>query len=142
MSRPGFTPGVRRLNPARRTGRGAASSLIRCAAAAIVVIAAVAFVTTAAAQSKMPKLPGPGEFAQTGDSPGKVTFSHAAHVSESAPSCTRCHPKTFSILKAGSTADGKPVTHAAMEKGQSCGACHNGRTSFGLDQCPLCHRAQ
>jgi c(7)-type cytochrome triheme protein len=115
---------------------------IRHAAAAAVVLAALALVTTVAAQSKLPKLPGPYVFAQTGDSPGKVTFNHASHVDESAPSCTSCHPKAFSILKAGATADGKPITHAAMEKGQSCGACHNGKKSFGFDDCTLCHAAQ
>jgi c(7)-type cytochrome triheme protein len=117
-------------------------SLIRSAAAAVAVIAALAAVTTVAAQSKLPKLPGPYEFAKTGDSPGTVTFNHASHVDEAAPSCTSCHPKAFSILRAGATADGKPITHAAMEKGQSCGACHNGKKSFGFDDCSLCHRAQ
>jgi c(7)-type cytochrome triheme protein len=117
-------------------------SLTRCAAPAVVVIAALALVTAASAQSKMPNLPGPYTFAQTGDSPGKVTFNHASHVDESAPSCTSCHPKVFSILKAGAPADGKPITHAAMDKGQSCGMCHNGKKSFGFDDCSLCHRAQ
>jgi c(7)-type cytochrome triheme protein len=117
-------------------------NLTRSAAASVVLLAALALVTTVAAQSKMPKLPAPYQFAQTGDSPGKVTFNHASHVDESAPSCTSCHPKAFSILKAGAAADGKPVTHAAMEKGQSCGACHNGKKSFGFDDCTLCHRSQ
>jgi c(7)-type cytochrome triheme protein len=118
------------------------SSLARRAAAAIVVFTAAALVTAAAAQSTLPKLPGPYAFAQTESSPGTVIFNHASHVSASAPSCTSCHPKAFSILKAGATADGKPVTHAAMEKGQACGACHNGQKSFGFDDCTLCHRAQ
>ena len=117
-------------------------SQIRLAAAAVAAIAAFALATTAAAQSKMPTLPGPYVFAQTGDSPGKVTFTHASHVDESAPSCTSCHPKVFSILKPGTPADGKPITHAAMEKGQSCGTCHNGKKSFGFDDCTLCHRAK
>ena len=117
-------------------------SRTRCGATAVVLLIALALVTTVAAQSKMPKLPAPYQFAQTGDSPGKVTFNHASHVDESAPSCTSCHPKAFSILKAGAAADGKPVTHAAMEKGQSCGACHNGKKSFGFDDCTMCHRAQ
>jgi len=115
-------------------------STLRCAAVALVV-AALGLAATAAAQSKMPKLPGPYTFAQTGDSPGKVTFTHASHVDEAAPSCTSCHPKSFSILKAGATADGKPITHAAMDKGASCGACHNGKKSFGFDDCTLCHRS-
>ena len=109
---------------------------------AIAVLTSLALAATVAAQSKMPNLPGPHVFAQTGDSPGKVTFNHASHVDESAPSCTRCHPKAFSILKAGATADGKPITHASMDKGQSCGACHDGKKSFGFDDCTVCHRAQ
>jgi c(7)-type cytochrome triheme protein len=115
-------------------------SRARCAGAAAVVVATLVLVAAAAAQSQMPKLPGPYEFKQTGDSPGKVTFNHASHVDESAPSCARCHPKAFSILKAGTTADGLPITHAAMEQGKSCGACHNGKKSFGFDDCTLCHR--
>ena len=115
-------------------------SALRCAAA-VLIVAALGLAATAAAQSKMPKLPGPYTFAQTGDSPGKVTFNHASHVDEAAPSCTSCHPKAFSILKAGATADGKPITHAAMDKGAACGACHNGKKSFGVDDCTLCHRS-
>jgi c(7)-type cytochrome triheme protein len=118
------------------------SSRTRLAAAAVAVLTAFALGTAVAAQSKMPKLPEPYVFAQTGDSPGKVTFNHASHVDESAPSCTSCHPKVFSILKAGAPADGKAITHAAMDKGQSCGACHNGKKSFGFDDCTLCHRVQ
>ena len=110
------------------------------AAAAVVACIALALAATVGAQSKVPKLPGPHAFAQTGDSPGKVTFNHASHVDESAPSCTSCHPKAFSMLKSGATADGKPITHAAMDKGQACGACHNGKKSFGFDDCTLCHR--
>jgi c(7)-type cytochrome triheme protein len=114
----------------------------RFAPAVIAVLTLLVLVTAVSAQSKMPKLPQPYVFAQTGDSPGKVTFTHASHVDESAPSCTGCHPKVFSILTAGTPADGKPITHAAMDKGQSCGMCHNGKKSFGFDDCSLCHRAQ
>lgn len=108
--------------------------------AGFILVAALGLAATAAAQSKMPNLPGPYTFAQTGDSPGKVTFNHASHVDESAPSCTSCHPKSFKLLKSGATADGKPITHASMDKGQSCGACHNGKKSFGFDDCTQCHR--
>lgn len=108
---------------------------------ALIGLALIALASVAAAQSTMPKLPGPYTFAQTGESPGKVTFNHASHVDESQPACTSCHPKSFSILKAGATADGKPITHAAMDKGQACGACHNGKKSFGFDDCTLCHRS-
>jgi c(7)-type cytochrome triheme protein len=115
---------------------------LRFSAAACAVVALLALAATVTAQSKLPKLPQPYVFAQTGDSPGKVTFNHESHVDESAPSCTSCHPKAFQILKKGATVDGRPITHAAMEKGQACGMCHNGKTSFGFDDCTMCHRAQ
>jgi c(7)-type cytochrome triheme protein len=110
--------------------------------AAVCAALALLAAGTAMAQSKMPKLPPPYTFAQTGDSPGKVTFNHESHVDESAPSCTSCHPKAFRILAAGATVDGKPITHGAMEKGQACGTCHNGKKAFGFDDCSLCHRGQ
>jgi c(7)-type cytochrome triheme protein len=97
-------------------------------------------VAVASAQSRMPKLPEGYTFAQSGDSPGKVTFNHASHVDEKAPSCTACHPKLFKILTQGAPTGGGKITHDAMNKGQSCGACHNGKKSFGADDCTLCHR--
>lgn len=112
------------------------------AGVAFTLLAGLILSWPAAAQSRMPKLPPPYAFAQTGDSPGKVTFNHASHVDESAPACTSCHPKAFRILAAGTTADGKPITHDAMAKGQACGMCHNGKKAFGFDDCTLCHRGQ
>jgi hypothetical protein len=32
------------------------------------------------------------------------------------------------------------ITHAKMEKGRQCGACHNGKAAFGFDDCTACHR--
>jgi len=90
-------------------------STTTCRAAVVCALLAGLLVGGSAfAQSKMPKLPPPFAFAQTGDSPGTVTFSHASHVDESAPAC----------------------------RGQACGSCHNGQKSFGFDDCTLCHRSQ
>ncbi len=50
--------------------------------------------------------------------------------------CTTCHPETFE-MRLGST----PLTMAAMQNGQQCGACHDSRTAFGLTQCDRCHTA-
>jgi c(7)-type cytochrome triheme protein len=33
-----------------------------------------------------------------------------------------------------------PVTHADMEKGRYCGACHDGKKGFALDDCAACHQ--
>lgn len=89
----------------------------------------------------LPKLPDALALQQSGDSPGKVTFLHVSHLGDR-PDCTRCHPKLFSIVKqpAGKVAAGRKITHASMEKGRQCGACHNGKAAFGFDDCTACHR--
>ena len=64
-----------------------------------------------------------------------VTFSHQMHVVDATVGCRECHPKLF--------LDGvrsKHVTMAQMKKGQSCGACHDGKRAPGLDDCKTCHR--
>jgi c(7)-type cytochrome triheme protein len=106
----------------------------------VILAAIVALAGAAAAQNRLAKLPAAYTLPQTGDSPGRVTFNHESHVDADAPNCTSCHPKLFKILAPGATADGKPITHASMDKGQSCGGCHNGKTTFGFDDCTLCHR--
>jgi c(7)-type cytochrome triheme protein len=90
----------------------------------------------------LPRLPGPLALQGSGGSPGPVTFEHRSHLDDKRPGCTSCHPALFRILKAGPrTADG-PITHAAMDAGRQCGACHDGKSAFGLDECALCHREQ
>ncbi len=95
----------------------------------------------AALAQNLPKLPDALTLPQSGDSPGKVTFLHVSHMGDR-PDCTRCHPKLFSIVKqsAGTPAPGRRITHANMEKGRQCGACHNGKAAFGFDDCTACHR--
>ncbi len=62
---------------------------------------------------------------------GPVIFSHNKHLA--AFKCENCHP-TFFPLGAR-----KPVSMAQMEKGKSCGACHNGKGAFALGECAKCH---
>ena len=62
---------------------------------------------------------------------GPVTFSHKKHLS--AYKCAVCHPKIYDM------AVKKPVTMAQMEKGKSCGACHNGKDAFKTEECIKCH---
>lgn len=89
------------------------------------------------------KLPPDYVFPQTVGSPGKVTFRHGSHVDPKQPQCTSCHPKLFRILEAGTPAEGGPITHGRMAAGRECGACHNGKVAFGLqDNCTACHRTQ
>jgi c(7)-type cytochrome triheme protein len=105
----------------------------------VVLTVAVAVAASAAAQS-LPRLPADIILPQSGDSPGKVTFSHASHVSfQAKPDCTVCHPKLAPILKAQKGEKRAPIKHEAMLKGQVCGACH-GKTAHGFDDCATCHK--
>ena len=92
----------------------------------------------AALADDLPRLPGALKLPQSGESPGVVTFNHDMHVDTSAPGCVSCHPRLFSILGRSATKRAKVVTHAAMEKGESCGACH-GKKAFNFDDCTMCH---
>lgn len=104
----------------------------------LAVVAVLASAGAAAAQD-MPKLPADITLQQTGDSPGKVVFSHQNHTGfQARPDCTACHPKLAPILK--SKAKREPVTHSKMEMGQACGACHNGKDAHGFDDCASCHK--
>jgi c(7)-type cytochrome triheme protein len=50
--------------------------------------------------------------------------------------CYACHDDLFPMQR------GATPTMAAMAKGTSCGACHNGKVAFGLDACQRCHTQQ
>lgn len=89
----------------------------------------------------MPKLPADLTLPQTGDSPGKVVFSHQNHVGfQPKADCTACHPKLAPILKQKAQGKRDVITHAKMEKGQACGSCHNGKDAHGFDDCTTCHK--
>jgi c(7)-type cytochrome triheme protein len=62
---------------------------------------------------------------------GPVAFTHQMHASRQ--SCTVCHPALFIAGK------NRPQGMAAMEKGKSCGACHDGTKAFGVAECARCH---
>lgn len=63
-------------------------------------------------------------------------FSHEEHVSRAGLKCKDCHPAIFQM------AEGYRKTKMTdMEKGASCGACHNGKRAFGVKQgCTKCHQ--
>jgi c(7)-type cytochrome triheme protein len=63
---------------------------------------------------------------------GQTRFKHAKHLAQIAD-CSICHPALFA------TGQNKRFSMADMEKGKSCGACHNGTQAFGLDSCVVCH---
>jgi c(7)-type cytochrome triheme protein len=62
---------------------------------------------------------------------GEVVFSHSVHGTR----CNSCHPKIFQ-----KKSNSNHVSMKAMEKGKSCGACHNGKTAFNVTgDCVRCH---
>ena len=62
---------------------------------------------------------------------GVVEFSHSVHGTR----CNECHPKLFQKKR-----NSNHVTMQAMERGRSCGACHNGRRAFSVKgDCTTCH---
>lgn len=64
---------------------------------------------------------------------GDVVFPHTVHISKI--QCDVCHPRLFRPGR------NRLVGMAAMEKGKSCGACHNGKKAFDLEDCSRCHLA-
>ena len=69
-----------------------------------------------------------------------VTFSHKLHVTDKKLQCPACHmnPKLFDMKKGSAK-----ITMAAINKGEFCGNCHNGKKAFaGSDpkQCATCHK--
>lgn len=97
---------------------------------------AAALILAGLAAAEPLRLPPDLTYSKTDGSPGKVIFSHRLHVAVS-EKCTTCHIKLFRMLQPT-----RKVTHADMEAGKSCGACHNGQLAFGPADpasCTRCH---
>ena len=64
---------------------------------------------------------------------GQAAFSHAAHLDRFDGKCKTCHNRT--VIPGGR------VSMAQMEKGKSCGACHNDKKAFTVaGNCGNCHK--
>jgi c(7)-type cytochrome triheme protein len=67
---------------------------------------------------------------------GNVTFSHDSHVQSAGLACQQCHDKPYL-----SVAQHKKVSMKEMEKGKSCGTCHDGKKAFSVKgDCSNCHK--
>ena len=67
---------------------------------------------------------------------GDVKFSHKAHLNMY--KCGDCHTRTFPTRSGN-----KAVTMTEMEKGKSCGVCHDGKTAFTVkENCESCHSSK
>lgn len=65
---------------------------------------------------------------------GDVIFPHEAHTGMYG--CDSCHPDLFKAARGKNKA-----SMEEMEKGKSCGACHDGATAFGVaEDCDSCHQ--
>jgi c(7)-type cytochrome triheme protein len=65
---------------------------------------------------------------------GNVTFSHTLHTGMYR--CGECHADIYLPENGNKTA-----TMAGMERGESCGACHDGKIAFTVkENCDRCHR--
>lgn len=66
---------------------------------------------------------------------GSVLFSHEVHTGMY--KCSECHPDIF-VPNHGKN---KSATMEMMEKGEACGACHDGGTAFSVkENCETCHK--
>ena len=94
-------------------------------------VAAIAFIGSAMAVPPGQKV----EYA--GGALGKVTFDGKAHADKGLK-CDACHPKTFPMKKGT-----EKITMAAINKGESCGICHNGTKAPKASDpkaCTTCHK--
>ena len=70
---------------------------------------------------------------ETREAPKAALFSHWSHNQYS---CYGCHPSLFPTKK-------KAFTHADIASGKYCGACHNGKRAWRIDdddiECDFCH---
>ncbi|OHB32509.1 MAG: hypothetical protein A2X84_04395 [Desulfuromonadaceae bacterium GWC2_58_13] len=68
---------------------------------------------------------------------GNVEFSHYQHLESLGNNCPSCHNEIFQIV----TSKNPDFTMKDMEKGKSCGACHDGKKAFTVsDTCDACHK--
>lgn len=67
---------------------------------------------------------------------GNAIFSHDNHVGGVGLKCTDCHDSLYTTKEKH-----KHITMAQMQKGKSCGACHNGKKAFDVKaNCSNCHK--
>ncbi len=67
---------------------------------------------------------------------GAVGFGHYGHLEALGNNCVFCHNQVFNI----DPVKNPPASMTDMEKGRSCGACHNGQKAFSVtENCSSCH---
>jgi c(7)-type cytochrome triheme protein len=98
---------------------------------ALCIVAAVLLAATVV-EAKV----GGGEVRFSVNGASAVVFDHESHVIKAGVKCTECHYRVFNTKEAR-----KAVTMANMQKGWSCGACHDGKKAFDVKMnCSKCHK--
>ncbi len=70
---------------------------------------------------------------------GTVKFEGKEHA-EKGYNCESCHPSVFQMKKGSAK-----MTMDLLNKGQFCGACHNGKVAFSTSdprKCHECHKTK
>lgn len=82
---------------------------------------------------------GGGDITFHPEGAGNVLYSHDFHVGKLGLKCTECHSRLYVM----SVQTNAKRTMADMEKGLSCGACHNGKRAFDVkgNTCARCHQS-
>ena len=102
----------------------------------VVVAALVGFLAVVVAQKAMAQAKGPADYTFSAGAQGNVVYSHQFHLSKNLK-CTDCHTKIFKMAKPAA------FTMADMNKGEYCGACHDGQKAFSVKDaanCSKCHK--
>lgn len=94
------------------------------------VVAALASVSPALAGGA----PGDIRFKRDGDTAGfpPAYFPHWVHRIQFR--CYVCHDEIFAMKGRK-----EPITMEPMSQGKWCGACHNGKIAWAVDECQRCH---
>ncbi len=88
--------------------------------------------SAAAASAKL----GGGDITFSVKGAGTSVFSHDGHVGKIGIKCSECHYHLYATVEKHTKA-----TMYEMEKGRSCGACHNGQKAFDVKaNCERCHK--
>ena len=76
---------------------------------------------------------GGGDIRFKGGKAGEVIFRHDTHAGLK---CTDCHDSLYVTREKD-----RRFTMAQIQKGKSCGACHNGKQAFEIkSNCANCHK--
>lgn len=79
---------------------------------------------------------GGGDIAFRPEGAAGVVFSHDVHLGRAGLKCKECHYHLYTTVEGH-----RKSSMAEMIKGQSCGACHNGKRAFTVRAtCERCHQ--